>query len=323
MEKIIATVGPSLLNKHPISELYSDDLIFRVNGAHGSISDITENINRIRKEKKDASILMDLPGNKIRTNNIMEPLKLTVGEPFELSFQQTNFINFFKYIKKGDKVWANDSTYEFEVIKVNQNVETITFLSKSDGFLLNNKGMHVRGIHRDIPFLFDKDIKLIEIANKLNLEFIGLSFVRNLNDIKAAKELVNQNTKIITKVETKAAVQNLKEILNNTDFILIDRGDLSTEVGLENIPSYQRHILNEAKINGVKTFLATQFLKNMEINPIPSIPEIIDLYNTVADGVYGIQLSEETAVGKYPYDCVQVVRNIIKKKQNSLKLIDI
>ena len=81
--------------------------------------------------------------------------------------------------------------------------------------------------------------------------------------------------------------------------------------------------MNEAKINGVKTFLATQFLKNMEINPIPSIPEIIDLYNTVADGVYGIQLSEETAVGKYPYDCVQVVRNIIKKKQNSLKLIDI
>ena len=81
--------------------------------------------------------------------------------------------------------------------------------------------------------------------------------------------------------------------------------------------------MNEAKINGVKTFLATQFLKNMEINPIPSIPEIIDLHNTVADGVYGIQLSEETAVGKYPYDCVQVVRNIIKKKQNSLKLIDI
>ena len=314
MEKIIATVGPSLLNKHPISELYSDDLIFRVNGAHGSISDITEYINRIRKEKKDASILMDLPGNKIRTNNIMEPLKLTVGEPFELSFQQTNFINFFKYIKMGYKVWANDSTYEFEVIKVNQNVETITFLSKSDGFLLNNKGMHVRGIHRDIPFLFDKDIKLIEIANKLNLEFIGLSLMRNLNDIKAAKELVNQNTKIITKVETKAAVQ-FKEILNNTDFILIDRGDLSTEVGLENIPSYQRHILNEAKINGVKTFLATQFLKNMEINPIPSIPEIIDLYNTVADGVYGIQLSEETAVGKYPYDCVQVVRNIIKKNK--------
>ena len=68
----------------------------------------------------------------------MEPLKLTVGEPFELSFQQTNFINFFKYIKER-QVWANDSKYEFEVIKVNQNVETITFLSKSDGFLLNNK----------------------------------------------------------------------------------------------------------------------------------------------------------------------------------------
>ena len=83
------------------------------------------------------------------------------------------------------------------------------------------------------------------------------------------------------------------------------------------------HILNKAKINGVKAFLATQFLKNMEINPIPSIPEVIDLYNTVADGVYGIQLSEETAVGKYPYDCIQLVRNIIKKKQNSLKPSDI
>jgi len=313
MEKIIATVGPSLLNQYPINKVYSDDLIFRVNGAHGSISDIKEYIEKIRIERKDALILMDLPGNKIRTNNINKPIELKVGKPFELNFHQTNFANFFKYIKKGDKVWANDSTYEFEVIKVNQELESITFLSKSEGLLLNNKGMHVRGIHKDIPFLFDKDIKLIELANKMDLQFIGLSFVRNLKDIKSAKELINQNVQIITKVETKAAVENLNEILNNTDFILIDRGDLSTEVGLENIPSYQKHILSIARVHGVKTFLATQFLKNMEHNPIPSIPEIIDLYNTITEGIYGIQLSEETAVGKHPYSCIQLVRNMLKK----------
>ena len=122
----------------------------------------------------------------------------------------------------------------------------IELKSESDGILQNNKGMHVRGIHSNIPFLFDKDKDLIELANKHDLAYVGLSFVRNIADIKEAKELISKDIKIISKVETKSAVENLTDILNEVEFILVDRGDLSTEIGLEKIPSYQAFIINKA-----------------------------------------------------------------------------
>ena len=92
---------------------------------------------------------------------------------------------------------------------------------------------------------------------------------------------------------------------------MVDRGDLSTEVGIEKIPAYQAHILNKALYFNKKVFLATQFLKNMEINPIPTIPEVIDLYNTLQMGIYGIQMSEETAVGKYPKECLEMIAKLM------------
>lgn len=101
------------------------------------------------------------------------------------------------------------------------------------------------------------------------------------------------------------------EILNEVKFILIDRGDLSTEIGIEKIPAYQSYILNKANFYNKKVFLATQFLKNMEVNPIPSIPEVIDMYNTLRSGVYGLQMSEETAIGKYPKECLDVISKVM------------
>ena len=274
MEKIIATVGPSLLNAVKLPKSAHDDLIFRINGAHGSIDDIEGYINEIRKQIPEAEILIDLPGNKVRTSNLESPIELTSGETFKLRFDDTNYYNFYSHLNVGDTIWANDSTFEFEVIKVDTTANNITLLSKSDGILLKNKGLHVRGIHNDIPFLFEKDLQLIELSNKTKIDFVGLSFVRNRSDVIFAKDRVDSVIKIISKVETKAAVHNLKGILEEVEYILVDRGDLSTEVGLINVPHYQNLILNAAKERKCKVFLATQFLKNMEINPIPSIPEI-------------------------------------------------
>ena len=95
--------------------------------------------------------------------------------------------------------------------------------------------------------------------------------------------------------------------MNEVQFIWVDRGDLSTEIGIEKIPAYQTFILNKATFYNKKVFLATQFLKNMELNPIPTIPEVIDMYNTLRSGVYGLQLSEETAIGKYPKECLHTI----------------
>jgi len=317
LKKIIATVGPSLLNTTPLSEIHNERNIYRINGAHGNIDDIEQYILKILTQQKDAKILMDLPGNKVRTAGFKNGfIDIEKDKNFNLLFCQMNYNDFFKHIKVGDTVWANDSIFQFIVKNINIEDEMITFTSKSTGKLQNNKGMHIRGIHADIPFLFNKDIELIKLANKYNLTYVGLSFVRNRDDIIEAKNLIHEDITIISKVETLAAVNNLTDILEEVEYILIDRGDLSTEIGLEKVPSYQKYIIDKALFHGTKVFLATQFLKSMELNPVPTIPEVIDLYNTLKSGIYGIQMSEETAVGKYPKNCLDTIVNLIDEIAN-------
>ncbi|MGB5793708.1 pyruvate kinase [Poseidonibacter sp.] len=311
MNKIIATVGPSLLHTVKLEEVHTDKNIYRINGAHGTVEDIEQYILKIKTQIPNAQILMDLPGNKVRTANFEYGfIEIEEGKEFTIQFHQMNYKEFFKHLKVGDEVWANDSIFKFKVININLEFTQIKFYSYSSGKLLNNKGMHVRGIHKNIPFLFDKDKELIKLANRYKLDFVGLSFVRDEKDIKEAKKLIDNST-IISKIETLSAVNNLDNILKEVEHILIDRGDLSTEVGLIQVPKYQKIIIEKAILNQNKVFLATQFLKSMELNPIPTIPEIIDMHNTFQTGIYGIQMSEETAIGKYPKECLEVINNII------------
>jgi len=317
MKRIIATVGPSLLNEIPLTSVHNGKNIYRINGAHGSINDIEQYIIKIRTQVADAEILMDLPGNKVRTTGFEKGyINLEEGKEFSLSFNQMNYKSLYKHIKPNDIVWANDSIFKFKVVRIDEDKNLITFLSHSTGKLQNNKGMHVRGIHKNIPFLFDKDKALIELANKHKLSYVGLSFVRTRKDVIEAKELIDSDIAIISKVETKAAVDNLEDILMEVKYILIDRGDLSTEIGLNKVPGYQKYIIDKALFYGKKVFLATQFLKSMEYNPIPTIPEVIDLYNTLKSGIYGVQMSEETAVGKYPANCLNVINSLMDEINN-------
>lgn len=318
MQRYILTVGPSLGNKIQINEIHQENFIYRINGAHGSLEDIKNTIINIRNQNRTAKILIDLPGNKIRTASIDNPIQVFKEQDFILKTTQFNFKEFYKLIQPGMKVYANDSVFLFIVKSVDN--EKIVFTSKSDGLLLNNKGMHIRNLHQNIPFLFEKDKELIKLCNEFEIDYIGASFVRKAQDVKELKQNLNLNTKIISKVETLSAVENLYEILQEVEYILVDRGDLSTEIGIEKIPRFQNYIIQMANHNGVKVFLATQILKNMEEKPIPTIAEIDDLYNISKSGVYGIQLSEETAVGKYVQECVKIL-GLMKNEINYEKII--
>ncbi|MBF7046972.1 hypothetical protein IY804_02610 [Campylobacter volucris] len=319
MQKYILTIGPSLGNDIKLNEIHQENFIYRINGAHGSIEDIKNTITHLKNQINNIKLLIDLPGNKIRTTNIdKNGIKVECGKDFILKNDQFNFKEFHKLVKPQMVVYANDSVFTFIVKEINE--EGIIFTSKSNGVLLNNKGMHIRNLHKDIPFLFQKDQELIKLCNEFNIDYVGASFVRKGDNIKELKKLLNKNTKIISKIETIDAVNNLYEILQEVEFILIDRGDLSTEIGIEKIPRFQEYIINLANHNGIKVFLATQILKNMEEKPIPTIAEIDDLYNISKSGVYGIQLSEETAVGKFVKECVQIL-NLMKNEINSEKII--
>ena len=305
MRKYILTTGPALGNEIPLKDIHSNKNIYHINGAHGSVEEIEKNICNIRNQISDAAILMDLPGNKVRTANIEIGIQLEKGKQFSISSNQFNYKEFYRHLKPGMTAWANDSVFEFEVISTDQ--DKIVFLSKSDGVLINNKGVHVRGIHQDIPFLFDKDRELIALANKYKLEYVGLSFVRKPENIKEVQALLERGTEIISKIETIDAVKNINEIMALVKYILVDRGDLSTDIGIEKIPRFQKYIVDKALYFDVKVFLATQVLKNMETKPIPTIGEVEALYGIIKSGVYGVQMSEETAVGCYVKECVNLL----------------
>ena len=128
--------------------------------------------------------------------------------------------------------------------------------------------------------------------------------------MKEAKMLLAENIKIISKIETLDAVNDINNILPLVEYILVDRGDLSTDIGIINIPRYQKYIIEKAQYYDVRVFLATQILKNMESKPIPTIGEIEALYEIYKSGVYGVQMSEETAVGKYVKETVAILNDM-------------
>lgn len=312
MKRFILTTGPALLHEVKLNEVHNDRNIYRINGAHGSIDSIEGYIQEIRRQIPDAEILIDLPGNKVRTRNLPKGgIKVEKGVEFSIPTNCFNYLDFYKFLKPGMIAWANDSIFEFEVIKSDE--KNICFLSKSDGVLIDNKGVHVRGIHDNIPFLFEKDKQLIDLANKWAVEFVGLSFVRTPDNVREAKSLLSKRSDIITKIETLDAVDNINDILPLTNYILVDRGDLSTDIGVEKIPRYQKYIIDKALLFDVRVFLATQVLKNMETKPIPTIGEIEALYDIFKSGVYGVQMSEETAVGKYVKNCVDTLISMEKE----------
>lgn len=309
MKRVIVTVGPSLFDADVLKSLHKATNIYRINGAHGTPSEIEENVKYIRSVIPEADILMDLPGCKVRCTNLTQSIELDFDKEFKILAEELNYFEFYSHIKEGDEVLADDSTLNFTVIDFDE--KSVRFRSHSKGVLLKGKGLHVKGISETLPFLFEKDRALIDIANNYAIAFVGLSFVRDENDIAEAKKLINDKSEIITKVETKKATENLSGILENTEYILIDRGDLSTEVGLIKLPFYQKFIIEKAHFHDRKVFLATQFLKNMQEKPVPTIAEVIDMYNTMKAGIYGIQLSEETAIGKYPKKCLDIINSIV------------
>lgn len=320
MKRIILTTGPALLRQTPLTEVHSEKNIYRINGAHGDLADIEQTIDEIRRQLPTADILLDLPGNKVRTHGFDAPVELRRGETVRIPSDHFNYPDFYRHLRPGLTAWANDSVYELQV--VDADADYITFLSKSDGLLLNNKGVHIRGIHDDIPFLFEKDLQLIELANRRQLAFVGLSFVRTAENVRQAQALLAPDVRLISKIETLDAVNHINDILPLVRFILVDRGDLSTDIGIEKIPRFQRFILEKAHLFGVKVFLATQVLKNMEDKPVPTIAEIDDLYSIITMGVYGVQMSEETAVGRYVHECVHILDAMLEEVKRERIALD-
>ncbi|WP_428026058.1 pyruvate kinase [Arcobacter sp.] len=332
-KKILSTLGPASLNIDTIHKLDKAGVdIFRINLSHTNIEDLQSIIDLVAKST-NKPLCLDTEGAQIRNGmmkndgvflnegNIVTLHKyLDIGDEENILLRPENVI---EQLKIGDLVSIDFDTVLLKIINVSGSQAQAKVLCS--GKCGSNKAVTVDRFIKLDP-LSDKDIKAIQIGLKNNLKYAALSFANCEDDVKYIKELSKNTMHIISKIETRRGVSNIESILNTTDSILIDRGDLSREEPLEMIPLLQKRIINVANSVGKPAYVATNLLESMINQKKPTRAEVNDVVNTLIDGASGLVLAAETAIGKYPVDCVNMIFRLIgvfKNFNNSTDLSDI
>jgi pyruvate kinase len=332
--KIVCTIGPATANETMIRELLVAGMdVARLNFSHGEQEQHRQAVELLRREAKslgrELAIFADLQGPKIRTNDF-DGGEITVEnhEEIRLIHSQDNgragliTTKFFPLVRDtnvGDRILLNDGLVELKVVAKDSSSLTCTVVK--GGLLKNRRGINLPGVKLDVPAMTEKDLSDAQFALGLDIDFIALSFVRRAADIVLLRELIEKagrsnEIQVIAKIEKPEAVEDISEILKVVQVLMIARGDLGVELGIEKVPGVQKRIIREAIRHGVPVITATQMLESMIQNPWPTRAEASDVANAVFDGTDAIMLSGETAVGKYPIETVRIVRNILVEAEH-------
>ena len=316
-QKVICTIGPSCDNIEILKKLKNAGVdIFRINMSHANIDDIY----RFHKIALNLGLTLgiDTEGAQIRTklkdkNNLF----LTKNQTFELNKISNNGeseLNLYPkevldQLKVGDKIRLDFNGAYVEVI--HKENSTIKFLCNEPGEVGDNKGADSQR-KIDLPDFTDKDIEALKVANKLNIKEIFISFCKSKKAINRVRDLV-KNSFVTSKIESRFSINMLSTICNSSDAILIDRGDLSREISILDIPFAQRGIINIAIKNNIPCYVATNVLESLIKEDLPTKSELNDIVSTIQMGASGIVLAAETAIGKNPLLCAEIVKEMIHK----------
>lgn len=315
--EIIVTINGGNLDKNILTTLKNTGAtIFRLNGAFLGSEKAERTVEVIRESVGESvKLLLDLPGYKIRFLYLPNELSFEAGVPIEIRKSYLNYPEVLDNIEVGTIIRINDGMDKLEVIE--RDSDRILCVADRSGVIKTGKGLHLDGVsYRPSTNAISKlDSELIEIAKQYHIDYVGLSFVYDADDITFVKnKLKGSTTKILPKIESKESVNNLVQILATSDEFIIDRGDLAGEIGLRNVWQTQRRIIAACKMLGKRIYVATQVLSTMVTNPLPSIAEIDSLYDILNLGIDGVQLSEETSIGLYAERAVEVIANAHKKR---------
>ncbi|MBA7559240.1 pyruvate kinase [Candidatus Atribacteria bacterium 1244-E10-H5-B2] len=333
--KIVCTIGPASSSYEKIEKLIQGGMdVARLNFSHGSHKEHHQVIENIRqaslKANESVAVLQDLGGPKIRIGKIeKEPIFLKKGSSFILTNREVpgdeqrvsvTFSSLPLKVKKGDRIFLADGTLELKVKELTP-TDIICRIIRG-GELTSHKGINIPNISMDIPSLTEKDYQDILFGIENKVDFIGLSFTRNAEDVLRARKFLKENgaedISLIAKIEKKEAVNNLKEIIETSDGIMIARGDLGVEIPLENVPLVQKDIIKRCNFAGKPVITATQMLMSMVSGPQPTRAEVTDVANAILDGTDAIMLSEETAVGNYPLEAVETMNKIALRVEKAI-----
>ena len=324
--KIIANYGTSTADyKNLLQAIQAGVNGIRLNFSHGSHQDHEQAVKLVRKASQESgkpiAIIQDLQGPKIRLGDFEGIYQVAKGQSIRLRFN-ANFekegvlptqFDISKKVKRGERVLFFDGKIKTVVTSVKDGV--VYLRAENDGYLISKKGINLPDTDLEGDIITTKDRQDILFGSENKVDFVALSFVQSADDVIALKRILkNQgsNAKVIAKIETRAAVENIEQIAEASDALMIARGDLAIETSVEEVPIIQRTIIRLGIKYAKPTIIATQMLASMVDSPDPTRAEANDVAGAVLSGVDAVMLSDETAVGKHPVEAVAVMKKIIK-----------
>ncbi len=326
--KIIATIGPSSRSYDVLFRLVLEGVSgFRLNFAHGTHEEKLEEAKAVRAIERElgtyVTIVCDLSGPGVRLGKVSE-FYVHEGEQVNLVYSDVGKAEekeipvpvrqFFEVLEDGDIVLIDDGRVWLRVDKICRNRVVCTVLTS--GAIRPGKGIGIKGKDLELPPLTSKDVEDIKfcVANGI-ADYFALSFVKRGDDVKILRDLLNDlgadDVGILAKIETKSAVDRVDEIVQQSDGVIIARGDLGITLGLEKVPIVQHEIVRKCRYRGKPSIIATQILESMVESPVPTRAEVVDIMVSVQEGVDAILLTNETAIGKYPVTCVTWLKRVL------------
>lgn len=334
--KIVCTLGPASLNHDTLGAMIDAGMnVARLNFSHGTQDSHLEAVKLLRsvaKEKgRDIAVLLDTKGPEIRTTLLQDdnPVLLKSGETIELrpddgsrgcaQWVCVTHKTLAQECVLGQDIFIDDGSIHLKVREIRGPVLVCDIIV--GGTLSNRKGVNIPGANISLPTLSDRDKSDILWGVKNDVDFIAISFVRNRSDVLAVRHVVEEaggNIKLISKIESRGAVDRIEEIAEVSDGMMIARGDLGVEIPTEDVPLVQKQIIDLCRREGKQTIVATQMLDSMIRNPRPTRAEANDVANAVLDGTDAVMLSGESAAGKYPVRAVETMAKIVLKAETAL-----
>jgi pyruvate kinase len=326
--KIIATMGPGTDDRKVLEGLIRAGVdVFRLNMSHGDTDEQMKRARMVREVSKElrwqVAILVDLQGPKIRIESFADgPVELESGAHFILDTREpykpgdrhrvgVSYAALEDDVSPGDTLLLDDGLISMQVQKIIDG--RVQCVVQHGGMISDRKGLNLHGGGLSVSGLAEHDLPHIKLAAEMGADYVAVSFVSCAEDIERARELLREagsEAALVAKIERMEALENLAEICNATDVVMVARGDLGVEIGDEELPGLQKHIIRTALKHNRVTATATQMMQSMIENPIPTRAEVLDVANAVLDGTDAVMLSAETAVGQHPIKVIEAINRV-------------
>ena len=333
--KIVATVGPACDSFEKLLELAKAGVnVFRLNFSHGSYENkktVIENIRKINKSQPfNIAILGDLQGPKLRIGELADG-QIELVEDDELIFSTekqigtkskvyVSYPNLTIDVKIGERIFLDDGKMEVLVKEILNETEVLVSITIG-GTLLPKKGVNLPDSELTMPSMTEKDYADLDFIIENNLDWVALSFVRKPADIIELKKIINtkkSKIKVIAKIEVPEALKNIRDIIVESDAIMVARGDLGVELPVEQVPIIQKELIRKSMHRAKPVIVATQMMESMMDRTKPNRSEVSDVANAVLEGADAVMLSGETAMGEYPVQVVQTMVKIILEVERTV-----